>query len=138
MDHSPIERLFSAVDRLDVDGTVALLTDDCRMLLVDGQRADGRESIRTVLGDFFGGLRSTSHKVISEWHEGDTWIAEVEANYELRNWLRVEGIPRAVFLRLSGDAVSDARFYGANERSITDRGGDPETMRIGGHWIAPL
>ncbi|HEX6395018.1 MAG TPA: nuclear transport factor 2 family protein [Acidimicrobiales bacterium] len=138
MDQSPIERILSAVDRLDVDGAVATLTDDCRMMLVDGQRVAGRDHVRTVLADFFGGLRSTSHKVISEWHEGDTWIAEMEASYELRNWLLVERVPRAMFLRHTSDGVSDIRFYGAHERSIIDRGGDPDAMRIGGRWIPPL
>jgi hypothetical protein len=138
VNESPIERLLLALDLLDVEATVALMTADCQVLLVDGQRAAGRDSFRDVLTDFFGGLRSTSHKVISEWHEDETWIAEVEASYELRNWLRIEGVPRAMFLRHSSDGIRDARFYGANERPITDEGQDQQMMRIGGRRIPPL
>jgi hypothetical protein len=138
VDDSPIQQLLSAIDRLDVEATTALFASDSRLLSVDGQRASGPEQIRAFLSDLFAGLRSTSHKVIGGWHDGDTWIAEIEAAYELRNWLRVDAVPRAVFLRRTDDGIADARFYGAHERSILDEAGDPESMRLGGRRIPPL
>jgi hypothetical protein len=65
-------------------------------------------------------------------------MAELEAEYELRNWLRIDGVPRALFLRRTGEGITDARFYGAHERPIMEDGGDPEMMRLGGRWIPPL
>jgi hypothetical protein len=138
VDRSPIQRLLSAVDRLDIGGVLAHFAKECRLLTVDGKRAVGPEGVREVMTDFFGGLRSTSHKVTAEWHLGDTWMAEIEASYELRNWLRIEGLPRAAFLRLTSDGISDARFYGAHEQSIGDHGSEQHMVQVGRRWIPQL
>jgi hypothetical protein len=138
VEESPVQQLLSAIDRLDLEAAVALMTSDCRLLSVDGRRAHGVTQVRDLLADFFSGLRSTSHKVVAEWHQAETWMAELEAEYELRNWLRIDGVPRALFLRRTGEGITDARFYGAHERPIMEDGGDPEMMRLGGRWIPPL
>jgi hypothetical protein len=138
VEESPIQQLLSAVDRLDVEGTIALLTPDCQLLSVDGRRASGLVQIRELLSQFYADLRTTSHKVVAEWQNGDTWIAELDAAYELRNWLRIEGVPRAVFLRQASEGIGDVRFYGAHEQPIAEAGVDPEMMRLGGRWIPPL
>lgn len=123
---------------MDVDATVSLLAPDCRVLAIDGQRTEGVEEFREWLSELFAGLRSMGHKVISEWHQGDTWIAEVEGTYELRNWLRLDSLPRAVFVRRTEPGIADARFYGAHEQSIIEEDTDGEMVRLGGRWIPPL
>ena len=138
MDDSPIEQLLSAVDRMDVDAAAALLAPDCRVLAIDGQRTEGVGEFKEWLTGLYAGLRSMAHKVISEWHQDDTWIAEVEGTYELRNWLRLDSLPRAVFVRRTELGITDARFYGAHEEPITDQNTDGQMVRLGGRWIPPL
>ena len=138
MDASPIEQMLSAVDRMDLDAAVSLLAADCKFLGTDGQRAEGTEEVKEMLSGLFSGLRSMSHKVLSEWREGDIWIAELAGTYELRNWLRLESLPRAAFVRRTELGITDARFYGAHEQSITEHDTDGEAFRMGGRWIPPL
>ncbi len=66
---------------------MALMAPDVRMLVADGRRAEGTEAVRHLLGEFLGQLRSTTHQITAQWHEDDVWIAEVDASYELSDWL---------------------------------------------------
>jgi hypothetical protein len=135
---SPIAQLFAAVDKLDVEAATALFARDARLLTADGQRAAGIEDVRQLLTDFLGGLRSTSHRITAAWHEADTWIAEVDATYELEDWLQTRPLPRALVLRQGPDGIADLRVYGAHERQLADhpRGGLGTWIR--GRWIPPV
>jgi hypothetical protein len=133
---SPIRDLFAAVDRLDLDAVMAMVGEDGRMLSVEGQRAEGRKEMTDLLAGFFGALRSTSHTITSEWHHGRDWIAEVEATYELRDHLCLKGLPRAVFIRMADDGISDLRIYGAHERPLPSPTG--ESVPVGARWVLPL
>jgi SnoaL-like domain len=137
VDDSPIARLLGAVDRLDVEATVALFARDARVMTVDGRRAEGIEAVRELLADFLPALRSTAHRITAQWQEQDVWIAEVEAAYELKDWLRLT-LPRALVLRDGPDGFAELRVYGAHERPLEDRASGEEGMRIGGRWIPPL
>ena len=121
MSQSPIERFLDAVDRLDVDAAMALMAPDARVLVADGRRAEGTEAVRQLLGDFLGQLRSTTHRITAQWHQEDVWIAEVDASYELRDWLQLNGLPRAFVVRASPDGVSELRTYGAHEHRLSQR-----------------
>src|ERR1700756_4345133 len=84
MTGSPIAAVLRAVDSLDVDACVSMLSPTCRLLLADGRTANGAQQGRAVLGDFMAALHATTHRITSEWNpEPDVWIAEVEATYEL-------------------------------------------------------
>jgi uncharacterized protein (TIGR02246 family) len=135
---SPVEQLLEAVDKRDVDAAIALMTPDCRMLVVDGRRAEGEAEVRALLTDFFATVRSTSHRITAQWHQDDVWIAELEASYELTDWSKVGALPRACVLREGPGGVGEVHFYGAHERPLTDGRPGEEGMRIGGRWIPPL
>jgi hypothetical protein len=135
---SPIERLLAAVDRLDVDAAIALAAPTCRMLAVDGTRADGSEAMRKLLSNFFGSLRSMTHHITAQWHVDNVWIAEVEGSYELMDWLQLNALPRAFVVRDGPDGFVDLRVYGAHERPLTDHRTGEEGMLIGERWIPPL
>jgi hypothetical protein len=136
VERSPLVELLEAIDRLDVQAVVSLCAPDCTLMTVDGQRAEGRPAVTRLLSDFLGSLRSTSHEVTAQWHQDDVWIAEALASYELRDWLRVEHLPRAMFVRTGADGIRDVRVYGANERQLGDRVSEP--VRVGGRRILPL
>jgi hypothetical protein len=135
---SPLEQLLDEVDKLDADGVVALMQPDIRFLTVDGQRAEGLDAVRKLVTDFLAQLRSTSHRITAQWHEGDAWIAEVEASYELRDWLQLNRLPRVFVARVGSDGIADLRAYGAHEQPLNEHRTGEEGMWIGGRWIPPL
>lgn len=138
MSESPIEQFLVAIDRLDLDGAMKLMAPDVRLLVADGRRAEGTEAVRQLLGDFLGQLRSTTHRITGQWHEHDVWITEVDASYELRDWLRLNALPRAFIVRLGPDGVSELRAYGAHEHRLSDRPTGEQGMWVGERWVPPL
>ena len=138
VDESPIAELLVAVDKLDAEAATALFARDGRLLTVDGRRADGIEAVRELLADFLADLRSTSHRTTAQWHQGDVWIAEVEATYELQDWLQTSPLPRALVLRHGPDGIADLRVYGAHERQLADHRTGEEGMWVRSRWIPPL
>jgi uncharacterized protein (TIGR02246 family) len=135
---SPIEQLLGALDKRDVEGALALMAPDCRMLTVDGRRAQGQAGVRALITDFVSTVRSTTHTITAQWHQGDVWIAEVEADYELTDWTKISALPRACVLREGPEGIAELHFYGAHERQLADHRTGEEGMRIGGRWIPPL
>ena len=138
MDQSPIARLLAAIDELDVEAAMALVAPDGRLLAVDGRRAEGSDAVRDLLADFLAKLRSTTHQITAQWHQDNVWIAEVEATYELQDWLQMRALPRAFVLREGPDGFVDLRVYGAHEHPLTEHRTGAEGVRIGGRWIPPL
>jgi hypothetical protein len=135
---SPIKRLLAAVDSLDVEAAIGLVAPNCRMLAVDGTRANGSEAMRELLSDFFASVRSMSHHITAQWHVDDVWIAEVDGSYELLDWLQLNALPRAFVVRDGPNGLIDLRVYGAHEHPLTDHRTGEEGMRIGERWIPPL
>ncbi len=138
MNDSPIEQLLSAMDELDVDAAMALMAPNVRFLAVDGRRGEGKDAVRELVTDFVSTLRSTSHRIMAQWHEDDAWIAEVEANYELQDYLQLNALPRAFVLRMGPDGIADLRAYGAHEQPLTEHRTGEEGMWVGGRWVPPL
>ena len=117
---------------------MALIAPDCRLLVVDGRRAEGEAGVRELFTEFVATVRSTTHRVTAQWHQDDVWIAEVEASYELRDRSKISALPRACVLRVGPDGVAELHFYGAHEHQLSDHRTGEEGMRIGGRWIPPL
>jgi len=135
---SPIDQLLSAIDRLDREAVMALMGPDCRMLTVDGRRAEGTAAVRELITDFLATVRSTTHRVTGQWHQDNVWIAEVEATYELKDSLETSTLPRAFVARQGPDGLVDLHVYGAHERPLVDHRTGQEGIRIGGLWMPPL
>jgi hypothetical protein len=133
---TPLVELLEAIDKLDIEAVIALCSTDCSFTTVDGRHADGRPAVRRLMGEFLALLRSTSHEITAQWHLDDVWIAEVLASYEMRDWLRLEHLPRAFVVRTGAEGIRDVRVYGARERQLGDRMIEP--MRVGGRRILPL
>lgn len=137
MTDSPIDHLLGAIDKLDVEAAIALMTAECRLLVVDGQHAEGIEAIRELLTSFVAKLRSLTHQVTAQWHQDDVWIAEVEATYELKDRLKLQ-LRRAFVLRDGPDGFVDLHVYGTHERPFPDHDPGDQGIRLGGRWIPPL
>lgn len=138
MSQSPIEQLMEALDSCDVDAMMALFAPDGRMMAADGRRAEGVDAVRRLLTEFFEALRSTSHKITAQWHPEDVWIAEVDASYELRDYLQLNNLPRVFVLREGNGGIEDLRVYGAHEHPLSEHRTGEEGMWVGTRWIPPL
>jgi hypothetical protein len=134
----PIEQLLRAIDALDVEAVLALAAPDVRLLTVDGRRSAGTKGMRELLTDFLTSLRSSTHRITTQWHVDDVSIAEVDATYELRDLTRLGVLPRAFIVRAGPQGLSDVRVYGAHERPLGDLSSREHELRLGGHWIPPL
>jgi hypothetical protein len=135
---SPLEQLLGAVDRLDEDAVMALLAPDARLLAADGREPKGPKEVHDFVAQFLASLRWTTHRITSQWHVDDTWIAEVDAAYELRDGTRLDALPRAVVLRTGPDGIDELRVYGAHERRLTDDRSAEQGVMVGGRWLPPL
>ena len=94
--------------------------------------------MRVLLGQFLSDLRSASYQVTAQWHPDGVWIAEALATYEMRDWLRLERLPRVFVVEAGADGISAVRVYGANERPLADFGTADESSRVGGRLLLPL
>jgi SnoaL-like domain len=135
---SPIDKLLGAIDKLDVEAAMALMAPDCRLLTADGRRAEGTGAVRGLLTDFLARLRSATHRITAQWHQDDVWIAEVEANYELTDWMKTGTLPRVFVLRQGPAGLTAVHAYGAHEQPLSEYRTGEEGMRIGGRWLPPL
>ena len=138
MDSSPIAELLAAIDKLDLEAAVSQFAPDARLLTADGRRAAGFAEVHELLGDFLSTLHTTTHRITEQWQEGDTWIAELEATYELDDWMQTSPLPRALFLRQSDDRITDLRVYGAHEQRLTDHAEGGLGTWVHGRWVPPL
>ncbi|HEX4862795.1 MAG TPA: nuclear transport factor 2 family protein [Acidimicrobiales bacterium] len=130
--------LLAAVDKLDIDQVLGLCAPDCRFTTVDGRHAEGRAATRQLLVEYFADVRSTTHQITAQWHDGDVWFAEVLATYELKDRLKIDGLPRAFLVRTGVDGIRDLRVYGANEHPLGEHRSGEEPFRIGGRLVLPL
>jgi hypothetical protein len=135
---SPIDQLLGALHALDAERVAELFADDGRLLIVDGRRATGKDAVRGLLGEVFAAMRSAAYRVSGEWCQEDTWIAEVEGSYVMSDWLEINGLPRALVLRMGADGIEDLRVYGAHERPLSEHRTGEEGMWIGDRWVPPL
>jgi ketosteroid isomerase-like protein len=138
VDESPITSWLAVVDRLDLEAATTAFAPDARVLTPDGRRAQGIEDVRELLTEFLSELRSVRHEVTAQWHVGDVWIAEIDATYELADWMQTSPLPRAFVLRQGPDGITELRVYGAHERALEEHRTGGEGMWIGERWIPPL
>ncbi len=138
MEQSPLEQLLAAIDALDVEAVMALVGPDPQFLVADGRRAAGVGEVRRLVTEFLAALRSTTHRITAQWHVDEVWIAEIDADYELQDYLELKRLPRVLILRTVEGASADLRVYGAHEHPLTDHRTGEEGMWIGTRWVPPL
>ena len=138
MEESPLEQLLAAIDALDIEAVMALVGSEPRFLAADGRRAVGASEVRVLVAELLAALRSTTHNVTAAWHLADVWIAEVDADYELQDFLELKALPRVFIVRTKEGGIADLRVYGAHEHPLTEHRTGEEGMWIGTRWIPPL
>jgi SnoaL-like domain len=136
---SPIDQLLAAIDQRDVDAVMALTAPDVQVLTMDGRGAQGTDAVRAAFDAIFSALRSSSHRITTQWHVDDAWIAEAEADYVFGDYMEMKSVPRVIIARESSDGIVDLRVYGAHERPLGEHDtGEEWGTWIRGRWIPPL
>ena len=102
---SPLVALLSALGHRDVGAAEALCAPGCQLSTADGRRAQGRNAVRVLLDQFLSDLRSASYQLTAQWHQDGVWIAEALATYEMRDWLRLERLPRVFVVEAGADGI---------------------------------
>ena len=128
MEQSPLEQLLAAIDALDVEAVMALVGSEPRFLAADGRRAAGAGEVRKLVTELLAALRATTHRITAQWHVDAVWIAEVDADYELQDYLELKKLPRVFILRTGEGGSADLRVYGAHEHPLTDHRTGEEGM----------
>lgn len=117
---------------------MALVGPEPRLLAADGRRAAGASEVRALVAELFVGLRSATHRITTQWHVDGVWIAEIDADYQLQDYLELKALPRVFILRAAEGRSADLRVYGAHEHPLTEHRTGEEGMWIGTRWIPPL
>jgi hypothetical protein len=122
---SPVQAVLRALDAIDLEGAVEQFAPDGVLTTVFGDRAEGRERVREVLGAFLQGLRGARYDIAAEWNpQSGVWLAETSATYELTDFSRRGPYERALILRARDAGITELRIYGQHERPLAepDRG----------------
>lgn len=105
-----VHAIFSALDARDGPALVAMMTDDVRMRLGNGDLVEGKAAFEQAVEAFFGSIAGIRHDVLHVWSDGDALIAELLVHY-----VRLDGdeltLPCCNVFRLRDGAVSDYRVY---------------------------
>lgn len=123
MPDSPIQAVLRSLDAIDLEGAVELFAPEGLLTTVFGERAEGLDRVRAVLGTFLQGLRSSRHELESEWNpQTGVWLAQVSATYELTDFSRHGPYERAIILRGDGAGIAELRIYGQHELPLSQAG----------------
>jgi hypothetical protein len=138
-EQNPIAQLLESFDSLDAEAIAGLFAPGVRMLVVDGRRATGQAEAQDLLADFQSVLRRGHHEITSTWHVDDVWIAEVSADYELRDRHELRAVPRVFIVRAGPEGITELRVYGAHEHPLREHmAHDDDEGWIGGRPMLPL
>ncbi len=136
---SPIAVALSRIDALDVEAFTALFAADGQLLTLDSKVATNADEVRDVIGQFVAQLRATTHRITAEWHPDEaTWIAELEATYELTDFARLGPLPRAAVLRAAPAGIARLSVYGQHELPLSQSHRRFQEVRAGRHWLPTL
>src|SRR5215470_11531347 len=105
-----LDKLFGAVDRKDLEGYLALFTEDAEYKAgnyapVYGPQAIGEFGARVI--PYF---TKVEHIVKSSWQKGNTVVAEMELVYHRKDG-KVVTVPCLDIIRLKNGKVQSLRAY---------------------------
>ncbi len=139
MSDTPIQAVLRALDGLDLEGAVELFAPDALLTMVFGERAEGREQVRAVLGTFLQGLRAMHHEATSVWNpEAGVWVARTSATYELTDFSQRGPYERAIIARGGDSVIDEFRIYGQHELPMVESGSAYTDVRGAHGWLPTL
>ena len=73
--------LFSSIDAKQADTFVSFLTEDAVFRYGSAAPAEGRETIRHAVAQFFSTITSCAHRILRVWEQPDTLVVQGEVRY---------------------------------------------------------
>jgi ketosteroid isomerase-like protein len=105
------ESLFGALEARDADGVLALLSDDVTLRIAQHPALVGQVAVREWLDTHLADLKRLAHSITDVRGDEDAIIAEAEVSV-VRSDGRSATVPAALSLRLRGDRITRAQWYG--------------------------
>lgn len=102
---------YDAADALDMEGLLALHTDDSTATVGNHPTLQGKDAIREGIGQLWSLLRAMRHTFVRTWEVdgGAVGILDARVTYVLQNG-RAVTVPVMTILTRRGELVSDLRF----------------------------
>lgn len=105
-----IDRLFSTVERKDVDGYLACFTEDAEYKAGNFPAVYGHNGIREFAGGIIPYFNQVEHKVKNRWQNGDTIISEMDLVYHRKDG-KVVTVPCVDIVQVENGKVKSLRAY---------------------------
>ena len=105
-----VTRAFAAVEANDVNGYVALFTDDAFYKAANFDPVIGPDGIRKFAAPVMEMFEKVTHDVVGMWEDGNTVIAEVMLTYRRRD-AKVVTVPCVDVIKLRGDKIASLQAY---------------------------
>jgi ketosteroid isomerase-like protein len=105
-----VERLFSTVERKDVDAYLACFTEDAEYKAGNFPAVFGHQAIREFAAQIIPLFNQVEHKVKNSWQNGDTIISEMDLVYHRKDG-KVVTVPCVDIVQLENGKVKSLRAY---------------------------
>jgi ketosteroid isomerase-like protein len=106
-----IRDVFARVDSGVPVRFAALFAPDGTMVFGNSEPMVGPAAIEDGIRGFFGTIDGLSHRLVGEWHEGGTSVAQLETTYDRKDGTQVT-VPVVSIIRRRDDGfVQDYRVY---------------------------
>ena len=112
-DTSWIYDYYAVVDRLVLEGLMALHSDETRLAFANAPVIEGKQGFRETLRGFWSTIRGMSHEVTGAWvlHDGRVGIGEVVVTYTRRDGSQTV-VNACTVLRRRDGLIRDIRIHG--------------------------
>lgn len=108
-----VRKLFSAIDKKDVDGFILFLTKNASFTFANMPAVSGEKNIREAVTSFFSSVKSLKHNVSNIWESGNTIICEGRVTYARQDGKELT-FPFVNIFRMEGSLIADYRIYTDN------------------------
>jgi ketosteroid isomerase-like protein len=105
-----LQRLFRAIDAMDLDGFTDCLTADATFRFGSAPPVTGTSTIRDAVGGFFSSIAALRHVLDRTVTDGDTLICEGTVTYTRHDGSQVT-LPFANVFELQGRRIHHYKIY---------------------------
>ena len=109
-DQALLDRLFAAIDRMDVAGFVDCLTEDATFRFGSAPAAAGRDAISTAVRGFFETIHGLQHALHKAVRHDDTLVCEGEVTYTRHDDSTIT-LPFANVFEMAGGTIARYKIY---------------------------
>jgi len=112
-EHTFVNDLLAAIDRMDARAFAAFLTPDARFRFGNSPEIAGREAVQAAVGGFFKALKGVSHSLEDQWSLPDVAICTGIVTYTRHDDSTLT-VPFANVLRLRQGGIHDYQIFTDN------------------------